>query len=89
MYISFGKDDQQLVRKLAEKKYGGRKGAITDVLRDAVHLLAEKEKEDAEQERRIKRFQALMEKGFKGGLGQRKAYEKRDDIYEGARGGRF
>lgn len=87
MYVSFNKEDQQLVRKLAEKKYGGRKGAITDVLRDAVRLLAVKDLEDAERQRRIKRFRAFLDRGLKGGLGDRKAYGSRDDLYEGARRG--
>src|SRR3989338_2349867 len=88
MYISFNKEDQEIVRKLAEERYGGKKGAITDVLRDGVRLLAQKEQEEAEHQKRIKRLRAFMDKGFNMGLGNRKAYEKRDDIYEGARGGR-
>ncbi len=89
MYISFNKEDQEIVRHLAENKYGGKKGAITEVLRAGVHLLLEKEQDEVERQKRIKRFRAMMDKGFNAGLGNRKAYEKRDDIYEDSRGGRF
>lgn len=81
MYISFDKNDQSLVRKLARERYGGKKGAITDVLRDAVYLMVQKEKDEAEREKSIKRMLAHMEKGLID-LKGKKAYERREDLYD-------
>ncbi len=89
MYISIKNESEKKIRQWAQEEFGGKKGAIGEVV-DALVESYEKEKQrQVEQEKRIKRFRAMMDKGFKMGLGNKKPYEKREDIYEGARGGRF
>ncbi len=75
--LSLGAEDEALLRRLAREKFEGKKGALSEVVSEAVHELARK---DA----RMKSAKSLIEKarrGFDLGLGKRKVYESRDELY--------
>lgn len=78
MYISFHEDKEKLLRKMAKEQYGDKKGALTAVLEEALDVLQKEKQRQAEVENAI----ARMKKGFDMGLGNRKAYEKRSDLYD-------
>ncbi len=58
--VSFEKDDEDRLRRLAHEKYNGRKGALSKVLSEGLRKLDE-------EENRLKAFESLkrkMEKGY-------------------------
>ncbi len=78
MYISFHEDKEKLLRKMAKDYYDDRKGALTAVLEESLDVLQKEKQRQADLEQAI----ARMKKGFDFGLGNRKAYEKRRDLYD-------
>lgn len=77
MYISLGKEKEKLLRKMAQEKYGGKKGSLTAVIEEALDVL----QRDQERKRSLDRAIAHMKKGFID-LRGKKPYEKRADLYE-------
>ncbi len=44
MLIALDTETEKLLRKLAKEKYGGKKGAISEVVRESIQKIAEGEK---------------------------------------------
>ncbi|HIH20376.1 TPA: hypothetical protein HA244_03855 [Candidatus Micrarchaeota archaeon] len=76
--VSLDDDVEEQLRRLAQEIYSGKKGAISYVVSEAVMEMAQKDKRQKAIERAIKN----MQKGLHLRLGERKAYENRDEIYE-------
>lgn len=76
--ISLSEGDEKLLRQLAEDKHQGKKGAISAVVAEAVQKLAQEDKywQAVEHQRKV------MARGYNLGLGTRKAYENRDELYD-------
>ncbi len=77
MYISIKNDNETNVRRWAQEDFGGKKGAISAVIDAAVETYA---KEKARQ-KSVDRMVAHMKKGLFD-LKGKKAYEKREDLYD-------
>ena len=78
MMISLNDEKEKKLRGLAKELHGGRKGAISEVVSEALEAFsAEKKRMEA-----VNRQIALMEKGFDLGIRNGKAYEKRSDLYD-------
>ena len=76
--LSLGDEDEALLRRLARDRKGGKKGALKDLVSEAVRELAKKDARITAVRRQI----ALMDEGFDLGLGSRKAYGSRGELYE-------
>ncbi len=76
--VSLNDEDEFLLRNLVREKHGGKKGALKEVVGEAIKMLAAKEK----RLMAVSRVAEKTEKGFHFGLSGRKAYEKRSDIYD-------
>ncbi len=76
--ISLKEDKEVLLRRLAQERHGGRKGSISAIVEEALNELALRDK----KMRAIQHQIALMKKGFDMGLGNRKAYKERSEIYD-------
>lgn len=76
--ISLTEDKEKILRNLAHTVYGGRKGSLSTVIEDALEEMARRDKKLRAAKHQI----ALMKKGFNLGLRDKKAYEKRSDIYD-------
>ena len=76
--IALRDDTEMLLRNLAREKYGGKKGSISAVVEDAIEKLSKDEKRLRAAHHQI----ALMRKGFDLGLGKKKLYEKRSELYD-------
>lgn len=72
--ISLDEDHEELLRKLAREKYGGKKGSLSEVVKEALEKMKEKDREDA-----IAEFKELLKKGIKG---KYIMYKKRSEIYD-------
>ena len=78
MLLSLNDEDEALLRRLAREKYHSKKGALSGVVSEAVHELAGKD-------RRINSARRLIEKmrrGFDLGLGSKRVYESRGELYD-------
>lgn len=76
--ISLNDEKEQLLRRLALERHGGKKGSISAVVEEALTELALRER----KMRAIHHQIALMRKGFDMGLGNKKIYNKRSEIYD-------
>ncbi len=76
--ISLDDEDEALLRRLARERRQGKKGALSGVVSEAVRGLAERD-------RRVKSARRLVEKmrcGFDLGLGGKRVYKSRSEIYD-------
>jgi len=76
--VSLDDKDEQLLRNIAKEKYSGKKGSLSRVVAEGVHELANKEKKLKVARHQIR----LMKSGFNLGLRNKKAFDKRSEIYE-------
>ncbi len=76
MLISLHKESEELLRRLAKERYGGKKGALSAVIEDALPALVKELKHQQAVDQLINN----MKKGLVN-LKEKKAYEKREDIY--------
>ncbi len=81
MLITVSKKDERTIRKLAETRYGGKKGSIGAAWHDAVNALVEREALETRRQLAFRRVMADMKEGFKLDLPGGRAYVKREDIY--------
>lgn len=73
--MSFEKEDEERIRRLAKEKYGGRKGSLSRVVNEGMsHLEEESRKERARQSLLRK-----LEKGFDMG---KILYRNRAELHE-------
>ncbi len=72
--VSLRESDESFLRFLAQQKYGGKKGSISTVVKDALDELRASKKNNS-----CESFLLLLSKGVKGSY---KMYSKRADIYD-------
>ena len=77
VFISLDDTNERLLRELARRE-GGKKGALSSVVAQALQELAKKKKRLKAAYRQV----ALMETGFDFGLGTQKAYAVRGGLYD-------
>lgn len=71
--IALNDEYEQLLRKLAQEKYGGKKGSLTEVVKEALDKL--RSDENAIKERLKKRLAVGIDFEYK-------MYQSRNEIYE-------
>ena len=72
--ISLDEEYEALLRRLAQEKYGGKKGSLSEIVQEALDKMKE---EDREKE--IEEFGKMLRKGLRF---KYKMYEKRSEIYD-------
>ncbi|PIU02998.1 MAG: hypothetical protein COT55_00630 [Candidatus Diapherotrites archaeon CG09_land_8_20_14_0_10_32_12] len=72
--VSLRDSDESFLRLLAQQKYGGKKGSISAVVKDALDEMKESKKNNS-----CESFLLFLSKGVKGSY---KMYSKRSDIYD-------
>jgi len=72
--ISLDDDYEALLRKLAQEKYGGKKGSLSEIVQEALTKMQDKSRTEE-----ISEFKKMLEKGFKG---KYKMYKNRSEIYD-------
>ena len=77
VYVSLDEEHEVLLRRLAQEKYGGKKGSISDVIQEALNELKEKERKSRARKQFLETIDKGINLGFKGN-----AYESRDEIYD-------
>ncbi len=75
--VSLDDEHEAVLRRLAQEKYGSKKGAVSNVVQDAL----DKTKDISEKEQAKKRLNQLMETGINLGF-KGKIYESRDELYD-------
>ncbi len=84
LVVSLDAKQDELVRRLAREKFGGKRGSLKALVLAGVEKIAAED----DRETRVKAVIARMRKGFDfGPVGMEKAYESRADIYQGKRFG--
>jgi len=74
--IALNEEDEKLMRSLAKRKFGGKKGSLSKVVSEALHKYSEED--EWEKERR--KFIDVLGKGVN--LGGYKMYKNRSEIYD-------
>ncbi|MEK6981704.1 MAG: hypothetical protein AABX38_02130 [Candidatus Micrarchaeota archaeon] len=82
VYITLDDKHEKMLRQLAQEKYQSKKGAISEVVQEAIENLKEIEFSKKEKNRAKARLLEKLDKGFDFGLKGRKAYNKRNDLYD-------
>lgn len=77
VYISLDDEHEAFLRRLAQEKYESKKGAISEVIQNALDMLRENEKKEIAK----KQFRETIEKGINLGF-KGKVYISRDELYE-------
>ena len=72
--ISLDEDHEELLRKLAREKYGGKKGSLSEVVKEALEKMKEKSRKQ-----QVDGLILLLKKGLKG---KYKMYKQRSEIYD-------
>ena len=72
--IALDDEYEAFLRKLAQEKYGGKKGSLTKVVQKALDKMRAEEKQ-----KEIEEFIELLRKGLKGKYAM---YKTRDEIYD-------
>lgn len=72
--ISLDDEDEMLLRKLAQERYGGKKGSLSTVIQEALHKL-----KGQDREKDIADFIKMLKTGLKF---KYKMYKNRDEIYD-------
>lgn len=75
--ISMDDDHEALLRQLAQKKYGGKKGALRMVVQEALSQLSKNKEETDEAEKR--KFFEFLDKGLNF---KYKMYKNRGELYD-------
>ena len=74
MMIGLDEEYEELLRRLAQEKYGGKKGSLTEVVQDALDKMKEDDREKSIEE---------LTKRLKTGLSFKyKMYKNRNEIYD-------
>ena len=73
--LSFEKEDEERLRRLAKDKYGGRKGSLSKVVSDGLSKL----EEESKKERSRRELIDLMRKGIE--MGKIKI-KRRGELYD-------
>ena len=74
MMIALDEEYEELLRRLAQEKYGGKKGSLTEVVQDALDKMKEDDREKSIEE---------LTKRLKIGLSFKyKMYKNRNEIYD-------
>ncbi|MBI5225744.1 hypothetical protein HY994_00710 [Candidatus Micrarchaeota archaeon] len=81
LLISISEADEALIRECANEDFGGKKGAISTMIAEAVHDWVRRKMEQKARNKAADRLMALMTDGMALDLKGGKAYEKREDIY--------
>lgn len=76
--ISLDEKHELMLRRLAKDHYSGKKGSLRTIIEEGIDEVARKDKRRLAVEKML----AHMRKGMSLGLGKRKAYESRDEIYD-------
>ena len=72
--IALDEEYEELLRRLAQEKYGGKKGSLTEVVQDALDKMKEDDREKSIEE---------LTKRLKTGLSFKyKMYKNRNEIYD-------
>jgi hypothetical protein len=74
--IALDKQTEQIMRRLAKRKYGGKKGSLSKVVSEALH----KYDQDDQRKKEIDEF--ITNYAGKLDLGGYKMYKHRDEIYD-------
>lgn len=74
--IAMDEETEQIMRRLAKRKYGGKKGSLSKVVSEALH------KYDQEDERKKEIDDFIKNYGGKIDTGGYKMYKNRDEIYD-------
>jgi len=72
--ISLDDEDEELLRKLAQEKYSGKKGSLSEIVQEALHKLKGRDREKETDE-----FIEMLRKGLKF---KYKMYKSRNEIYD-------
>ena len=74
MMIALDEEYEELLRRLAQEKYGGKKGSLTEVVQDALDKMKEDDRKKSIEE---------LTKRLKTGLSFKyKMYKNRNEIYD-------
>ncbi len=77
--VSLDGEDEKLLRRLALERYGGRRGAIREIVAEGIREVASKD----ERRAAVRRLLSSMKEGFNLGLkGDQKPYRTRDELYD-------
>ena len=77
--VSLDDADERLLRKLANERYGGRRGAIQKIVAEGIREVESKD----ERKAAVQRLLSSMKEGFNLGLkGDQKPYQTRDELYD-------
>lgn len=74
VYISLDDEDEAKLRKLAQEKYGGKKGSLSEAVSEAIENMGKRSKDELKEE-----FFKKLEEGVSFSY---KMYKKRAEIYE-------
>lgn len=72
--IALDDEYEGLLRKLAQEKYGGKKGSLTEIVQEALSKLRE-----IDRQQELSDFAEMLKKGLKF---KYKMYTKRSEIYD-------
>ena len=73
--LSFENEDEKKLRRIAQKKYSGKKGALSKVVSEGLKRLDE----DSNRERAFRSLMKKMEKGYDMG---KILYKNRGELYD-------
>ena len=73
--LSIDEDTEKLLRRMAHKRYGGKKGALSKVASEAIRRY-----NDDSEEKQREEFFAMLRKGQD--LGGYKMYKNRSELYD-------
>jgi len=83
VFISLDENHEELLRKLAQEEYGGKKGSISLIMQRALDVLKQKQENVQKRlEARQKLLLRIKNARKLNMLKNKKAYESRDELYE-------
>ena len=82
MLISLDNERERMLRELARKMYGGKKGSLSNAAGDAIEM-EYVSRLGSGKKAGLKRFIALVENGWPLGIGTGRAYKSREELYAG------
>ena len=74
--IALSEKDEKLMRSLAKRIYGGKKGSLSKVVSEALHKFNQEDKRKKELDDFIENYAGKLN------LGGYKMYKHRDEIYD-------
>ena len=72
--ISLDDETESLLRKLAQEKYEGKKGALSEIVKEALGKMKE-----TDRQKELEEFKKMLKKGLKF---EYKMYKNRNEIYD-------